>query len=249
MQTLKEKAASFMAAAVDTILPPRCVVSGEVVERQGMVSPEAWSGLDFIVDPFCARCGFPFDFAVDDGSVCTSCLSHPPAFETARGALKYNEVSRDIILGFKHADKTYVVKAFVPWLKRAGAEMLGAADIIIPVPLHHRRIIARRYNQSALIASALSDDTSVPAMLDGLVRTRSTQTQGHLTAKQRFKNVKRAFEVNPKHEKAIKGKAIILIDDVYTTGATVKECTKALIKNGAGAVHVLTLARVVRDEF
>ena len=249
MQTLRDKAVSFFDLAIDTILPPRCVVTGEMVERQGMVSPSAWAALNFITEPFCACCGAPFDFEVDEGSLCTSCLTHPPVFETARGALKYNEASRDIILGFKHADKTHVVKAFVPWLKRAGGQMLGQADVIVPVPLHHWRIIARRYNQSALIAQALAQDTGVPTILDGLVRTRATHSQGRLKAKERFKNVRRAFVVKDNHAAYIKGKTIILIDDVYTTGATVSECSKALLGAGAKTVHILTLARVVRDEF
>ena len=126
-------------------------------------------------------------------------------------------------------------------------KMLEEADMMIPVPLHYRRLIARRYNQSAIIAQTLSKSCGVPVNVDALKRIRATATQGHLKAVERHKNVKAAFKVSPKAD--VKDKTIILIDDVFTTGATVKECTKALLKSGAAKVHVLTLARVVREEF
>ena len=247
MQTLQHQIAALTNRAIDTILPPRCVVTGEMVERQGMVSPKAWVSLDFIVEPFCDCCGFPFEYEVDEGSLCTSCLTHEPPFEQARAALKYNEASRDLILGFKHADKTHVVKAFMPWLERAAVGMIERANYIAPVPLHRSRLVSRRYNQSALIARAFGQHIDMPVILDALQRTRATASQGHLNAKERYKNVKRAFVVKKRRAEQVKGKSIILIDDVYTTGATAKECTKALLKVGAKEVFVLSLARVVRD--
>ena len=235
--------------AVDTVLPPRCVVTGEMVDQQGMIAPEAWGQLDFIADPKCAQCGFPFEFEVEKGTLCAQCLDRPPPFETARNALKYNDASRDLVLGFKHADKLHAVLAFIPWMEKAGAEMLEDADYLMPVPLHRWRLLGRRYNQSAIIAQALSKSSKIPTMVDGLMRVRATPSQGYLKAVERHKNVKRAFKINPKRKTEIKGKTIVMIDDVYTTGATVKECTKELLKSGAARVHILTLARVVRDEF
>jgi len=233
--------------AVDTVLPPRCVVTGKMVDRQGMIAPDAWGQLDFIVDPMCTQCGFPFDFDVEEGSLCASCLDYPPPFERARSALKYDDVSRDLVLGFKHADQTHMVRSFIPWMEKAGADLLKNADILMPVPLHRRRLIARRYNQAAILAQYLSKAINVPVDVEGLLRIRATMSQGHMKAGDRHKNVKRAFSVNPKTD--IRSKAIILIDDVYTTGATAKECTKALLKAGAQRVDILTLTRVVREGF
>lgn len=241
------KIAGAAGLALDAVLPPRCIVSGLAVERQGQVAPEVWAGLDFITDPLCAVCGFPFDFEVEGEARCAACLALEPPFETARAALKYGKTSREIILGFKHADKTHAVLAFTPWLKRAGKEMLAEADMIVPVPLHYWRMIARRYNQSALIAQVLAREVNKPAVMDLLKRVRATPTQGHMNAKQRFRNVRRAFAVNRKYD--VKGKVIVLVDDVYTTGATVRECAKVLKKAGAGKVHVLTLARVVKEGY
>jgi ComF family protein len=214
-----------------------------------MIAPDIWGALDFIADPKCDTCGFPFDFDVSAGSLCASCLDYPPSYDSARAAIKYDEASRSIILGFKHADKTHAAAAFTPWLKLAGQRMLEQGDLLIPVPLHRRRLIARRYNQAAIIAQYLSKETGVPARLDALHRKRATTPQGHLSASQRFKNVRSAFAINPAHAQSIEGKKIILIDDVYTTGATVNECTKVLKAHGAQEVHILTLARVARDGF
>ncbi len=249
MQTLRTRVSGVLNMAVDAVLPPRCIVSGEMVERQGMIAPLVWADLDFIAEPFCAVCGFPFEFEVEKSSQCASCLANRPPYESARAALKYGDTSRDIILGFKHADKTHAVKAFIPWLKRAGADMLKEADIIVPVPLHFWRLVSRRYNQAALMANALARETGRPVIPDLMRRTRATPSQGHLNAKQRFRNVRRAFALGPGHKETVKGKTILLVDDVYTTGATVRECAKILMKAGAKKVHVLTLARVVREGY
>jgi len=250
---MKEKIKEIADMALDTILPPRCVVTGEMVDRQGMISPSAWAELDFINNPLCDKCGVPFGFEVDgidgeDGTQCLQCLDYPPPYDTARAALKYNDQSRNMILGFKHADQTHNALAFVPWLKMAGAGMLEDADFIVPVPLHRWRLMKRRYNQASIIAHYLSKQVQVPVLHEGLLRTRSTATQGHLNFEQRRKNVRKAFMVNEKYVAEIKGKNIVLIDDVYTTGSTVKECTKALKKADAKSIHILTLARVVRYE-
>lgn len=234
---------------IDFILPPRCIVSGEMVDKQGMLSPQAWSALNFICDPQCHRCGFPFDFDPDEakeGSICAACYKEPPVFDKARSALVYDDASRNIILGYKHADQTQFVPSFMPWLERAGKDILDQADYLVPVPLHRWRILRRRFNQSALMAQYLSKETKIPHLLEVLKRTRATQTQGHLKANQRKRNVKNAFIVEEQQADIIQQKNIVLIDDVYTTGSTVSECTKALLKAGAASVNVLTLARVVK---
>lgn len=249
MQTILNPARALWARSINTVLPARCVLTGELVVQQGMLSPAAWSALDFIADPLCDHCGIPFDFEVEDKSVCASCLAEPPPYTRARAALVYGEKSRDLILGFKHADKLHIVKAFSPWLMRAGQEMIKASDVIVPVPLHRWRMIARRYNQAALIAQDLGKVSGVSVSLEALKRVRSTPSQGHLDMKERARNVKRAFAVPVAAKSRIAGKTVLLVDDVYTTGSTVRECTNALLKAGASAVHVLALARVVRGNF
>jgi len=238
---------SFLSQAIDIVLPPRCVVTGEMVERQGMIAPKGWAGLDFIGVPFCASCGVPFEFEVEDKAHCAECLKDRPPFAAARCVLKYNDGSRDLILGFKHSDKIHAVQAFIPWLKRVGAEMLDEADVLVPVPLHRWRLLSRRYNQAAIIAFALGKDTGLKCLPDAIVRVRATPSQGHLSTEERLNNVHKAFAFNRRYTEQVKGKSLVLVDDVYTTGATVKECTKVLLTAGALRVHVLTLARVVHS--
>lgn len=247
MQNIYDKIGRFMQGCVDMVLPPLCVVTGEVVDRQGMIAPEAWQILDFIAAPYCSRCGVAFDYEVEEGIECARCLEHPPSYDSARAALVYNDGSRSMILDFKHGDRTLNVLAFTPWLERAGQDMLEEADYIMPVPLHRWRLVARRYNQAALIAQALSVRCDVPTLIDGLRRVRATKPQGYMNFEKRRRNVKAAFSVDAHYLDKVKGTRIVLVDDVYTTGATVNECAKILRKAGAARVDVLTLARVMKE--
>lgn len=233
---------------VDLVLPPRCFISGDIVDSQGMVSPQVWRGLNFITDPFCQVCGYPFSFDVGDQARCTKCLDKPPYFTMARAALRYDDVSREMILKFKHADKTHAVPTFMPWLLRAGAEMITQADMVMPVPLHRLRFIRRRYNQAALIAQALACQCDKAFEPQLLLRNRATPSQGTLGYKARKKNVRGAFAINKQGKNLLKDKNILLVDDVFTTGATADECAKTLKKAGAAKVNVLSLARVVRED-
>lgn len=233
-------------SAVDFVLPARCVITGQPVEEQGMISPQVWGELNFLTRPWCSCCGVPFEFDMQ-AELCASCLDYPPPYDSARSALRYDDASRSLILGFKHGDKTLSVKAFMPWMMSAGADMLSACDMIAPVPLHYWRLVSRRYNQSALIVSELSRETGKPAVLDLLKRTRATPPQSRLKGRDRRYNVRKAFALNEASGVDVRGKHIVLVDDVLTSGSTVKECTKVLKRAGAGRVDVLTLARTVRS--
>lgn len=250
---MPHKAKGIFYKALDTLLPPRCAVSGEVIEAQGMLSPVAWAGLDYISDPFCRICGVPFEYTdgmEDQGAMmCMGCMEKPPLYRAARASVMYNETSRDLILGFKHGDKTELTPVLVQWLMRAGADFLGEIDYITPVPLHYLRLVRRRYNQASLLAHGLSKKTNIKTLPMALRRVRSTASQGHLSGKERYDNVKGAFAVHPQYTDILKKKNVLLVDDVYTSGATIKECVKALKKGGVNGVYVLTLARVGRAEY
>lgn len=239
----------FAEIAVDAVLPPRCIVSGDFVDRQGMITASAWKELRFIAPPFCVSCGTPLSYTLEYGTLCASCAAWPPPFDKARAALVYDDGSKDMILRFKYADQTHAVHSFVPWLLQAGKEFLDMADYIVPVPLHRTRLLKRRYNQAALIAQALcrAEGVSAAYLPEALLRYKKTETQGTMNFRQRRKNVKNAFMVPPAHRTKLQGRNIVLVDDVYTTGATVKECAKVLKKAGAGKIYVLALARVVKD--
>ena len=241
-----KKKLGWLDLLVSQILPPRCPVSGEIVATQGSLSPKSWQALNFISEPFCTCCGLPLEIAGEGEMMCGGCAASPKLFRQSRAAVVYDDASRGLILSFKHGDKLHLTKTFVPWLKVAGRNFLADADMLIPVPLHWRRLLKRRYNQSALLAQELAKETGLSYVPDSLKRIRHTQTQGHLSVKERHKNVANAFSVNPKC--GINGKKIVLIDDVYTTGATVQECTEILYAAGASRVDVLTIARVSKSE-
>lgn len=232
--------------AIDFILPPLCPATGEIVDMLGMVDRSFWQNLNFINSPFCNTCGSPFSFEVQcDDMTCGDCLETPPVYNHNRSALVYDDGSRNIILRFKHGDQTHAVKSFIPWLKHAGAELLTKTDMIIPVPLHRNRLIKRRYNQADFIGRELVIHyPDIEYHPDGLIRIKNTVSQGHKRAKDRKKNVFKAFKTNPGY--IYENKNILIVDDVYTTGATLNECAKMLCRAGASEVNCLTLARVVR---
>lgn len=234
--------------ALDAVVPPVCVSCREPVSEPHTLCAACWAKLGWIDRPFCARCGLPFDYAaLTPGPVeCAPCLARPPAFAKARAALRYEPASRELVLAFKHADRTQNAPAFAAWMARAGAELLDGADLIVPVPLHWTRLIARRFNQAALLARGLSKRTRIPFDPRLLVRTRRTRTQGDLMRSQRMRNVRGAFAVRANGRSKLKGRTIVLVDDVMTTGATLEACAKALRRAGAKEVRVLALARVVR---
>ena len=236
---------------IDFILPPRCIVTGEIVDRQGMIAPEIWGQLNFISDPQCVRCGYPFDFeqkGVGINNLCASCLRQPPIYGKLRSSLFYDNTSRDIILAFKHGDRTHAAPSFMPWLYQAGRELIDQVDFIVPVPLHRYRLLKRRYNQAAILAQYFSKETNIPCLLRALKRQKYTQTQGYLRESARKRNVKNAFSISSKEADKLKGTRILLIDDVYTTGATVTECANTLLNVGVSNVDVLTIARVVKPQ-
>ncbi len=230
--------------ALDFLLPPLCQMCAEPVGEPATLCPRCWKKIRFISAPFCARCGMPFDFPVEEGTLCGPCLADPPPYATARAVLLYDEDSRKIILGFKHGDRTYAAKALAAWMHRASGPLLAEAGALIPVPLHRARLFQRRYNQSALLAQEIGLLAGKPVMLHALRRIRETESQGHMKRKERRKNVSGAFDVAKKYQSGIRGKTVLLIDDVLTTGATVEECSRVLLGAGASRVHVLTLSRV-----
>ena len=160
----------------------------------------------------------------------------------------HDQVSRGLLLGFKHGDRTDGAPAFGGWLARAGGELIDDCDVILPVPLHRRRLFSRRYNQSALLAQALGRATGLPVLPDSLRRTRNTPSQGRLSWVARRRNVAGAFKAAPGAAQRLGGRRVLLVDDVTTTGATVETCAQALKRAGAAGVDVLTLARVVRPQ-
>ena len=231
--------------AVDLLLPPRCLACGDLLTEASSICAECWSGLDFITKPYCACCGYPFEYEVGEAAVCAGCEASPPRFDRARAALRYNEASKPLLLRFKHADKAELAPVLARFMARAGQELLTDADLITPVPLHRWRLLRRRYNQSALLAKLLSDQAGRPFVPELLTRRRNTPPQGQLGREGRQRNVAGAFAVAPGHRDDLAGRRILLVDDVVTSGATANACAAVLKRSGAEQVFLLTTARVV----
>lgn len=244
------KMQAFWNSILDFVLPPSCPVTGERVAEPGLLSPSAWDAIRFIEQPYCPVCGGPQAFAesAQTDMVCAVCLEETPAFDSARSVWAYNDMSRQLILRFKHGDQLQLARSFLPMLRRGLMTLPAHPSVVVPVPLHGWRLLRRLYNQAAVLAQFLArDQADLTYAPDALIRTRATKSQGHMDAQSRRKNVRNAFAVPESKRDVVKGKNVLLIDDVFTTGATLRECAAALKKAGAARVDALTLARVVRD--
>lgn len=239
-------AAQLGRTLLNAVLPPQCLACGTTVAEEGALCAPCWDGLHFLGPPACACCGYPFEYEVPLQSLCASCLRRPPEYDRARAVFAYDDVSRPLILSFKHADRIHQAPAFGRWLARAGSALLAEADLIVPVPLHRWRLFSRRYNQSALLAQTLGRECGVPVSVDLLCRRRRTRPQGRMSRTARIRNVRSAFTVRDTWRQKLSGLRVLLLDDVLTTGATVEECARVLKRAGVAGVDVLTLAQVMR---
>ncbi len=233
-------------AALDLLLPPHCLTCDAPVDAPGRFCTDCFARTGFVTEPCCRRCGVPFAHAAQGGpeKLCPSCRERPPPWGRARAALRYDTQAKRIVLPLKYGDRTEYAAALAPLMARAGAVLLRGADLLVPVPLHRRRLIQRRYNQAALLARAVGRLANKPPLPDALRRTRVTISLGDLSAEERARVVDDAFEVRPNRAAQVAGRRVLLIDDVLTSGATCGACTRALLAAGATAVDVLVAARV-----
>ncbi|MBU1348357.1 MAG: ComF family protein [Alphaproteobacteria bacterium] len=229
----------------DVILPPMSHDSREATAAAGL-SADAWSRVVFLEDPVCDGCGAAFEYDGGDfaSERCAACLAAPYGFARARAACVYDAASRGLILKFKHGDQQQFAGLFARWIGRAAAPLIDAADAVVPVPLHASRLLARRFNQAAEIARPLACASGRQYLPDSLIRARPTETQGGRSARGRRLNVKAAFVVSPAGALQVRGRRILLVDDVLTTGATAEACARALLEAGARAVDLAVIARV-----
>ena len=227
-------------AVIDTVLPPQELLGLEA----DPIARRMWADVSFLDAPWCDACGFPFEYEVVGSSLCARCSVRRPAYDHARAPMAYDDGSRALILSFKHGGRTEGLASFAAQMRRAGRDFLPEADLLVPVPLHPTRLIKRRYNQATLLARALAKITPAKFAPDILFRTRRTDSQGGFNARARVENVRGAFAV--KQADQIQGRRIVLIDDVFTTGATLEACARTLKRSGAAQVDGICLARVAK---
>lgn len=236
--------AALPRLALDVALPTVCAACREPVSGNGLCAA-CWSKLNFIAPPFCERLGIPFVYDPGPGILSMEAIADPPAYRRARAAVRYDDVARTLVHALKYQDRTDLAPTLGGWMARAGAELLGEADVLIPVPLHWRRGWTRRYNQSGALARVIGRHSGVPFDGDALRRIKSTQQQIGLSRAERARNVQGAFQITPDRKARMQGRRILLVDDVLTSGATADACARALLRAGAANVDVLVFARVV----
>lgn len=234
---------AFVALS-DAVMPPVCLICRTRIVGHDALCPCCWRDIAFIRPPLCDRMGIPLPFDTGEGSISAAAAADPPAFDRARAVAAHSGSMRTLVHALKFQDRQDTRRLLGKWLIEAGRELIANCDIVVPVPLARRRLLARRFNQAAILAREVARQTGLtyePLLLE---RTRATESQVGLTRDQRRRNVSGAFIVPERRRADIEGKSVLLIDDVLTTGSTVGACARVLRRAGATRVDVLTLAMV-----
>ncbi len=237
-----------LQAALHVLYPPQCISCGEPVATDFGLCAACWPETPFIAGLVCDQCGTPLPGAdATEVAQCDDCMALARPWGRGRAALMYEANARSLVLALKHGDRMDLARPAGAWLRQAARPILRPGMLVVPVPLHWLRLVRRRYNQAALLSKALAGLAGLDHCPDALVRARSTGNQDGRTRDDRFRNVATAFRVPPARAALVRDRAILLVDDVMTSGATFAAGTEALMAAGAASVDVVCLARVAKD--
>lgn len=243
MLAIKSRGAALLAFTSSILFPPACPGCRNLVQAPGTLCAGCWPRLRFLERPWCEVLGTPFPYDMGAGAISPEAMASPPPFARARAAVSYSGAARQIVQNLKYRDRTDLAPWMAAWMVRAGAELLKDADMVVPVPLHRRRFFWRRFNQSAELARHVAQRAGLPLAVGAVERSKRTRQQVGLGAKAREDNVRGAFKVTD--AEGLRGRRVLVIDDVITTGATVSALARALKRGGAREVDVLAFARAI----
>jgi ComF family protein len=230
---------------LDLAYPPVCLNCDAPTATPDTLCPKCFKALRPITAPLCPVLGLPFTVSLGPEALSAEALADPPPFARARAAVVYGEVASTIVSRLKYGDRPELARFCARLMAGAGHQLWADRPLLVPVPLHRARQRERRYNQSAELAREVGRLTGLDVDPDLVQRIRKTRQQVGLSGDGRQRNVAGAFAVHPDAMVRVRGRRVVLIDDVYTTGATVKAVTRSLRKGGIDAVDVVTFARVV----
>ncbi|MBJ6124098.1 ComF family protein [Microvirga splendida] len=244
---LRQTAQGAWRSALGLLYPPTCIACQAATGEPHTLCASCWSGVRFIERPYCERLGTPFAVDLGQPLLSPAAIADPPVFQRARAVAEYDGTASLLVHRLKYNDRLELARALGGMMARAGAELLADADVIVPVPLHRWRLWWRRFNQAMALAKVVSTESGVPCDPFLLARVRRTRRQVGLTKAQRQENLQGAFRVPAEVKARLKGRRVLLVDDVLTTGSTANAASRALLRGGAASVDVLAFARVVKE--
>jgi competence protein ComFC len=234
------------ATLLDWIYPPKCILCENII----LLTKERWmcnncqNSLDYVKNITCIKCGIPYD---TENKICLDCKKREFSYTKNHAILKYDEVSKHLIFKFKYSNHAEVGKALISIIiNNIDVDIFKGVDFLTPVPVHKKRLKTRGFNQAEILSRELSKHVGIPTINKLIIRVKNTTPQSKLTPTQRDENLKDAFMFNDKYN--IEGKVIMVVDDIYTTGRTLDECSKILLKNKSGNIYGLTLSIVVKEK-
>ena len=230
---------------LDTLYPPVCLSCDAPVATADTLCSDCFRSLRPITAPMCPVLGLPFEVSLGPEARSAEAIADPPPFDRARAAVVYNDVARALVSKLKYGDRPELARFCARLMVQGGHELFGADAVLVPVPLHRNRQFARRYNQSTELARALGKLTGLPVDPLLVSRKKATRQQVGLSGDARRRNVAGAFQTSRDISSRLRGRRVIVVDDVVTTGSTVKAVTRALQAGGAERVDVISFARVV----
>lgn len=244
MRLLKRGTHALAGSIGRLIFPPVCPGCQAAIAGSGAVCADCWKTLRFIERPYCEVLCLPFSYDLGRGFLSAEAIADPPPFGRLRAAVLYQDLAARLVSSLKYGDRTDLAPLLAGWMSRAGTELVAEADVVVPIPLHAGRLWRRRFNQSAELARHVAKGAGLTFAPLALSRIKATKSQVGLGPKERRDNVRGAFRVKENRRIEVEGRHVLLVDDVFTTGATVSSATRALKRAGAKDVDILTFARV-----